>query len=178
MWSNCVSSFEDDAGGGFGHGDDGGFAAGTAAGYNAPSVRQFSIFLENRVGRLLDVLTSFDDAHDVQLHALAVLEATDFAVVRLIPDNADATRLLLRDRSMAFSEVDINVVELDDDEHTLSRMCLCLLGAELNIQFMYPIMGDQPVAGPRMAICCDDNVFAGQVLLRKGYRMLGAGDLR
>ncbi|MCH2141981.1 MAG: hypothetical protein MK077_03155 [Phycisphaerales bacterium] len=173
-----MSSFEDDAGGGFGEGADGGFAAGTAAGYNAPSVRQFSIFLENRVGRLLDVLTSFDDAPDLQLHALAVLEATDFAVVRLIPDNADATRILLRERSMAFSEIDINVVELDDEDHTLSRMCLCLLGAELNIQFMYPIMGDQPVAGPRLAICCDDNVFGGQVLLRKGYRMLGAGDLR
>ena len=154
------------------------YGTGTAAAYSAPSVRQFSIFLENRVGRLLDVLTSFDEAHDVQLHAMAVLEATDFAVVRLIPDNADATRLLLRGRTMAFSEIDLIVVELDHDEHTLSRMCLCLLGAELNIQFMYPIMGDLPVAGPRMAICCDDNVFAGQVLMRKGYVMLGAGDLR
>jgi hypothetical protein len=53
-----------------------------------------------------------------------------------------------------------------------------LLGAELNIQFMYPIIGDHPVAGPRMAICCDDNQFAGQVLLRKEYRLLGAEDLR
>ena len=50
--------------------------------------------------------------------------------------------------------------------------------AELNIQFMYPIIGDHPVAGPRMAICCDDNHFAGQVLMRKEYRLLGAEDLR
>ncbi len=150
---------------------------GTAAGFNIPVVRQFSIFLENRVGRLLDVLRAFDDAVDVQLHALAVLEATDFAVVRLIPDNADATRLLLRERDLAFSEIDIIVTELDED-HELSNLCLYLLGAELNIQFMYPIMGDQPVAGPRMAICCDDNQFAGQVLLRKEFRLLGAADLR
>ncbi|MCH2140749.1 MAG: hypothetical protein MK100_06905 [Phycisphaerales bacterium] len=150
---------------------------GTAAGFNIPVVRQFSIFLENRVGRLLDVLRQFDEAVDVQLHALAVLEATDFAVVRMIPDNADATRLLLRERDLSFSEINLIVTELDED-HSLSKLCLYLLGAELNIQFMYPIMGDHPVAGPRMAICCDDNQFAGQVLLRKDYRLLGASDLR
>ncbi|MDP7574274.1 MAG: hypothetical protein QF723_04110 [Phycisphaerales bacterium] len=150
---------------------------GTSAGFSIPLVRQFSIFLENRVGRLVDILRSFDEAVDVQLHALAVLEATDFAVVRLIPDNADATRQLLRERDLSFSEINIMVIEFDDD-HTLSDMCLYLLGAELNIQFMYPIIGDQPVAGPRMAICCDDNQFAGQVLIRKEYRLLGAEDLR
>ena len=151
--------------------------SGTAAGFSIPLVRQFSVFLENRVGRLVDVLRSFDDAVDVQLHSLAVLEATDFAVVRLIPDNADATRHLLRERDLAFAEIDLMVVEFSD-ERTLSDMCLYLLGAELNIQFMYPIVGDHPVAGPRMAICCDDNQFAGQVLLRKEYRLLGAEDLR
>ena len=149
----------------------------TMRGFAAPVVRQFSIFLENRVGRLVDILRSFDEAVDVQLHALAVLEATDFAVVRLIPDNADATRQLLRSRDLSFSEIDIIITELGD-EHTLSNMCLYLLGAELNIQFMYPIIGDHPVAGPRMAICCDDNHFAGQVLMRKEYRLLGAEDLR
>jgi hypothetical protein len=39
-------------------------------------------------------------------------------------------------------------------------------------------MSDSPMAGPRMAICCDDNQFAGQVLLRKDYRLLCADDLR
>jgi hypothetical protein len=150
---------------------------GTAAGFSIPLVRQFSIFLENRVGRLLDVLRVFDDADDVQLHALAVLEATDFAVVRLIADDPDAARLHLRARNLTFSEIDLIVTELEDDR-TLSTLCLYLLGAELNIQFMYPLMGDQPLAGPRMAICCDDNHFAGQVLLRKEYRLLGADDLR
>jgi hypothetical protein len=85
--------------------------------------------------------------------------------------------LILRERDLAFSEIDLIVTELDDDR-PLSRLCLYLLGAELNIQFMYPIMSDSPMAGPRMAICCDDNQFAGQVLLRKDYRLLCADDLR
>lgn len=145
--------------------------------FSVPLVRQFSVFLENRVGRLVDVLRSFDDAIDVQVHGLAVLEASDFAVVRFIPDNADATRILLRDRGSAFSEMDLIVSELAQDRG-LSKLCQFLLGAELNIQFMYPLMGDNEDYGPRMAICCDDNVFAGQILLRKGFRLMGADELR
>ncbi|MCH2135806.1 MAG: hypothetical protein MK101_04390 [Phycisphaerales bacterium] len=145
--------------------------------FSVPLVRQFSVFLENRVGRLVDVLRSFDDAIDVQVHGLAVLEASDFAVVRFIPDNADATRILLRERGSAFSEMDLIVCELAPDRG-LSRLCQFLLGAELNIQFMYPLMGDNDDYGPRMAICCDDNVFAGGILLRKGFRLMGADELR
>lgn len=150
----------------------------TALGYRVPAVRQFSIFLENRVGRLLEVLSAFDDAVDVQLHSISVMEASDYAVVRTIPDNADAARLLLRDSELTFSETDLLVVEISSDRQ-LSQLCQHLLGAEINILFLYPIMTDSPLAdGPRIALCVDENEFAGQILLRKGYRLYGAEDLR
>ncbi|MEE2907224.1 MAG: acetolactate synthase [Planctomycetota bacterium] len=150
----------------------------TALGYRVPAVRQFSIFLENRVGRLLEVLRAFDEAVDVELHSIAVMEASDYAVVRTIPDNADAARLLLRESELTFSETDLLVVETSSDRQ-LSLLCQHLLGAEINILFMYPIMTDNPLAGgPRIALCVDENEFAGQILLRKGYRLYGAEDLR
>ncbi|MCH2133688.1 MAG: hypothetical protein MK116_08050 [Phycisphaerales bacterium] len=150
----------------------------TAQGYRVPAVRQFSIFLENRVGRLLEVLHAFDDAVDVQLHSIAVMEASDYAVVRTIPDNADAARLLLRSAELNFSETDLLVVETTDDR-PLSLLCQHLLGAEINILFMYPIMTDSPMSdGSRLALCVDENEFAGQILLRKGYRLYGGDDLR
>ena len=50
-----------------------------------------------------------------------------------------------------------------------------LLGAELNIRFAYPIMlrGEHPA----VAICVDDNHLAGQILLRKRFRLLAEEDL-
>ena len=149
----------------------------TQQGYDAPQVRQFSIFLENRVGRLLDVLRLFDDAPDIRLHGLAVMESSDCAVVRIIPDDDDATRLLLRNSTYAFAETDLLVVELSD-EQPLSNVCLYLLGAELNIHFMYPLMtGGTLAEGGRIALSVDDNTFAGQILIRKGFRLLGSGEL-
>ena len=68
----------------------------TAESYAPPSVRQFSVFLDNRVGKLLEMVELFDDASDVHLCGFSVLESSDYAVVRIIPSNADAARALLR----------------------------------------------------------------------------------
>jgi hypothetical protein len=150
-------------------------APGTEKGYAPPSVRQFSVFLDNRVGKLLELVQLFDDAPEVNLRAFSVLDSSDHAVVRLIFDNADAARHLMRKRSFVFSEVDLLVVELTQT-FTLTHVCLFLLGAELNIRFAYPVMlpNDERTT---IALAVDDNTLAGQILRRKGFRLLGEEDL-
>ncbi len=148
---------------------------GTERGYAPPSVRQFSVFLDNRVGKLLELVQLFDDAPEVNLRAFSVLDSSDHAVVRLIFDNADAARHLMRRRQFVFSEVDLLVVELTNT-FTLTHVCLFLLGAELNIRFAYPVMlpNDERTT---IALAVDDNTLAGQILRRKGFRLLGEEDL-
>src|SRR6187401_3104194 len=80
--------------------------------YAPPSVRQFSVFLDNRVGKLLELVQLFDDNPEVNLRAFSVLDSSDHAVVRLIFDNADAARHLMRRKQFVFSETDLLVVEL------------------------------------------------------------------
>ena len=61
----------------------------------------------------------------------------------------------------------------------MSHLCQYLLSAEINILFLYPIMTDSPLSeGSRVAMCVDENEFAGQILLRKGFRLFGGEDLR
>ena len=150
---------------------------GTEQGYAPPSVRQFGVFLDNRVGKLLELVQLFDDAPNVRLVAISVLDSSDHAVVRLIFDNADAARHLLKRNSFTFSEVELLVLELDD-EHTLTHACLFLLGAELNIRFAYPVLPAQ-MGGPQelIALAVDDNTFAGQILRRKGFRLMAEEEL-
>ncbi|HRQ76603.1 MAG TPA: hypothetical protein PK098_11855 [Phycisphaerales bacterium] len=147
----------------------------TSQGYAPPSVRQFSVFLDNKVGKLLALLRLFDEAQTVHLVAFSVVEASDYAVVRIIPNNADAARALLREHGVAFSELDLLIVELGR-EHTLASMCLYLLGAELNIRFAYPLML-RPNGTPTIALAVDDHHLAGQILRKKNFRLLGEEDL-
>jgi hypothetical protein len=147
----------------------------TAQGYSPPSVRQFSVFLDNKVGKLLALVRLFDDTSGVHLCACSVVEASDYAVVRIIPNNADAARAILREHGVAFTELDLLIVELGQG-HTLATMCLYLLGAELNIRFAYPLML-RPNGTPTIALAVDDQYLAGQILRRKNFRLLGEADL-
>ena len=150
---------------------------GTEQGYAPPSVRQFGVFLDNRVGKLLELVQLFDETPEVTLVAISVLDSSDHAVVRMIFDNADAARYLLKQHGFSFSELELLVLELDED-HTLTRACLFLLGAELNIRFAYPILPTHP-AGPLqlLALAVDDHTFAGQILRRKGFRLMAGEEL-
>lgn len=147
----------------------------TEQGYSPPSVRQFSVFLDNRVGKLLELVQLFDDNPEVNLRAFSVLDSSDHAVVRLIFDNADAARHLMRRKQFVFSETDLLVVELGKS-YTLKQICMFLLGAELNIRFAYPVLQADDDR-PTIALAVDDNTLAGQILRRKGFRLLGEEDL-
>lgn len=138
-------------------------------------MRQFGVFLENRPGKLFELVRIFDEAPDVHICALSVVEASDHAVVRIIPNNADAARVILRQHHLPFAEHDVLMVQLTED-HTLTSMCLYLLGAELNIRFAYPMML-RPDGAPTIALAVDDYTLAGQVLRKKNFRLLGEEDL-
>ncbi len=147
----------------------------TSQGYAPPSVTQFSIFLDNRVGKLLDVIEVLDECTSAQICALTVHEASDFAVVRIITNYAPAACSALKERGFAFAETKVVVVELEEG-HELAGLCLGLLGAELSIRFAYPLLL-RPNGTPTIAMAVDDLQLAGQILRKKGFKLLGEGDL-
>lgn len=147
---------------------------GTSQGYAPPTVSQFSVFLNNNVGKLLDIVEVFDES-TCQICAISVHEASDHAVVRIITNNAKRTRELLKRESLPFAEHNVLVVELTEG-HTLTSMCLSLLGAEINIHFAYPLM-IKPNGRPTIALAVDDPTLSGQILRRKNFRLFGECDL-
>jgi hypothetical protein len=146
----------------------------TTQGFGAPSVTQFSVFLDNRVGKLYELLSTLHHS-SAQLCALSVHEASDHAVVRIITNDATATRRVLREHRLAFTEMDLLVVELGKS-HSLEQLCLYLLGAEISIRFAYPLML-RPNGTPTLALAVDDLTLAGQILRRKEFRIYGEADL-
>ncbi|MDA0214686.1 MAG: acetolactate synthase [Planctomycetota bacterium] len=147
----------------------------TEQGYSPPSVRQFAVFLDNKVGKLLELLKLFEDDSMVNVAALSVMDSSDHAVVRMIFSNADAARHLLRKNNYTFSELDLIVVQICQGQ-SLTKLCLHLLGAELNIRFVYPVLM-RAASEPCVALAVDDTYLAGQILLRKRFTLLGEEDL-
>ncbi len=145
-----------------------------ARGYEPPRNTQFSVFLDNRVGRLRDLLEIFEN-RAVTLAGFSVVESADHAVVRLLTSRAELTRRLLHRCEHAWSEVEINAVEVPETG-SLASVCQCLMSAELNIHYAYPLLV-RPRGLPAIAIHTDDTTLAGQLLRRHHFTVLAENDL-
>jgi hypothetical protein len=143
-------------------------------GYDRPRNIQFSVFIDNRVGQLLELVKIFDD-QALQVAALTVIDSADYAVVRIITSNSDLARRLLKRAKQAFSETEVLVVDIGGEQR-MTDMCVALLSVEINIHFAYPLLV-RPQGRPAIAVHCDDRVLAVEVLLKRRFTLLGENDL-
>lgn len=146
----------------------------TARGFEPPKAIQFSVFLDNRVGRLRDLLEVFEGQY-LTLAGLSVVDSADHAVVRLITSRSDLARRLLFRCEHTCSEIDVVAVELPADD-SLREVCEVLMGAELNIHYAYPLLV-RPRGLPTIALHTDDIVLAGNILRRHGFNLFAENDL-
>lgn len=146
----------------------------TTRGFEPPRLTQYSVFLENRVGRLLDLMDVFN-GQALTLAGLSILDSTDHAVVRIITSNALLASRLLGRHGMTFSESEVLAVEIASHDN-FANVCQHLLQVEVNIQYAYPLIV-RPRQRPVFALHTDDNVFAGQILRRRLYTLLCENDL-
>ena len=95
--------------------NDGGEFTGTETmrGRDWPCLRQFCVFLENRVGRLNDLVRQVESM-DTRVMAMSIVDSVDFAMVRMMFNNADRAREKLELSGFLFSESDVVGVELPD----------------------------------------------------------------
>src|ERR671934_1299524 len=115
--------------------DEGGLSGldlGTARARDWPSVRQFNIFLENRIGALLDVVRRFESS-DNRIVSLMVVDSADCAIVRIVLSDPERAREIFEQAKLPFTESDLLVVQLPDADQPLLQICKALLQAELNV---------------------------------------------
>jgi hypothetical protein len=140
---------------------------------NAP-VKQFSVFAENRLGRLYD-LTSLLKEHNVHVMAMTVLDTTDSAIVRFVVDDPDKARELMVNNDFPYVECAVLAVEITD-ESQLKGVLAALFEAEINIHYIYSFI-KRPEGKSAVAINAEDDDVAAQALATKGFRVLTQRDI-
>ena len=147
----------------------------TLQGRNWPSVTQFSVFLENRVGQLLEVVRAFQGSK-VKIVGLSISDSADCCIIRLILSHPEQGREILGLNKVAFAENELLIAEMPGVPHALVDMCSALIQAEINIHYAYPL-----IVHPRgrAAVATHiDNIEQASVSLRsKGFEILCEADL-
>ncbi|HZT21927.1 MAG TPA: acetolactate synthase [Verrucomicrobiae bacterium] len=146
----------------------------TLSARRAEAVVQFSVFTPNRLGRLRELI-SLLEAHNVHVLALTVLDTTDSAIIRLVLDDPDRGRELLREGGFAFTASTVVAVEVASPGE-LNRLLTALLEAELNINYLYSFI-PHPHGKSILALSMEDNEMAEQVLRRHQFTVLKQSDL-
>ncbi|GMU23066.1 MAG: amino acid-binding protein [Phycisphaerae bacterium] len=147
----------------------------TLEGQGFPTVRQLSVFLENRIGQLLR-LTQAIESKDVRIVGLSIVDSVDFAVVRLMFDSPDDALEALEAEGFTVSVTELIVVVLPAGKRGLLTVWSALLSSEINVAYAYPLM---PLpAGPAIALSVDNREIAVDTLQRQKFIVLSESDLK
>ena len=147
----------------------------TARGRDYPTIRQFTVFLENRVGQLLEVVRRFEGT-GIRIVALSINDAAECAFVRFLVSHPERAREILERAGLAIIESDLIGVELPPGNQPLLKVCAALLQAEINIVQTYPILTNKG-SNAAVAIMVDNTDSASEVLAKKDFKLLNEDDL-
>ncbi len=148
---------------------------GTMRGRDYPAIHQFTVFLENRVGQLMEVVRRFEGSK-VRIVAISISDSAECAFVRLLLSHPEEGREILERAGLAIIESDLIGVELPDEPQPLLSVCTALLQAEINIIQAYPLMV-RPHGRAAVAIMVDNIDMALETLSSKGVTLLTENDL-
>jgi hypothetical protein len=156
--------------------DDSGASVGytTSRGRDWPSVRQFNVFLENRLGALLNVVRRFETT-DIRIVSLTVVDSADCAIIRMVLSEPERALEIFHLANLPVTESNLLVVQLPEGEQPLLQICKALLVAEINVDYAYPILvGVDGRAA--MALHVEDHEAAVATLSRQGFVLFTESD--
>ena len=106
-------------------------------------VEQISIFVENKAGRLAEVTRVLSEA-GVNIRALSLADTSDFGILRLIVDNNDTAKAVLKERGFTVGKTDVVAVEVEDRPGGLSHILDILSQQNVNVEYMYAFVQPSP----------------------------------
>ena len=138
-------------------------------------VKQISVFLENKSGRLADVTKPLGK-NGINIRALSIADTTDFGILRLIVNKPEEANRILRSEGFMVSETDVIAVEVPDRPGGLAGVLEVLEQAEINIEYLYAFVGGSS-KGALVIIKVEDCEGAIQALQAKNIRVLDGAEV-
>jgi hypothetical protein len=129
-------------------------------------VKQLSIFMENRAGRLAEVVRLLGTS-GINIRALSLADTSDFGILRLIVSNVDKALKILREAGHTVSLTDVVAVEVPDQPGGLSSVLEPLRAAGVNVEYMYAFV--EKATDKAVVIFRFENLDAALGILTKAH---------
>ena len=100
--------------------------------------KQLTVFLENRSGRLSEVLAVLKE-NDINILTLSLADTTEYGLLRLIVDNAELGKAKLSERGFSSLLTDVLIIETPHKAGSLQSLLKIIDDNALNIEYMYAL---------------------------------------
>ena len=135
------------------------------------SLKQISVFLENRPGTLKD-MTAVLTENRIDMRALSLAETKDFGIARLIVDDAYHAAKVLKDAGFVSSLTSVVGVMIPDEVGGLDGVLEILQKNHVNVEYMYAFLGGKKINHAYMILRVTDNKAAETALSGNHFRIV------
>lgn len=139
------------------------------------SVKQLSVFLENRAGQLAEI-TALLSENGVDLRAINIAETADYGVMRIIADNARLAASVLSENGFILSVNDVIAVTVPDEKGALSKVLDLMATNGVDVEYMYSVFSRKN-GSASMIFRVNDNEKLVEILKANGIGTADAKDL-
>lgn len=135
------------------------------------SVKQISIFLENKPGKMCE-MTEVLAANKINMRALSLAEAEGFGIVRIIVDDVYEATTVLKDGGYINKLTSVVVVEIPDVPGGLNQILKVFAQNNINLEYMYALSAETSLDKAYMVLRVNDHKAAEAALTRAGIKVV------
>lgn len=136
------------------------------------TVQQLSVFLENREGRLDEVLSTLAGG-GVNIVALSLADTSDYGMLRMIVSDPHKGRAVLKEEGITAMLTDVVALRVPHATGSLSQAMHQLVDGEVNIEYMYAFANGNDAAA---VLKSDDPARVIDILKGSGFDVYSADE--
>ena len=139
------------------------------------AVRQISVFLENKIGRLAEI-TQILGNKEINIRALAIADTTEFGILRMIVDTPQKAYEALEERGFTVSQTEVVVVEVEDKPGGLAQVMAILEKEDINVEYLYAFVAPRG-RGALVVLKIEEKKATVDLLQEKKVKILSAEEI-
>lgn len=138
-------------------------------------IKQISIFVENKPGRLADI-TAMLARKNIDIRALSIADTTDYGILRLIVSNPDSAVVAIREEGLTASSTEVLAIGIPDEPGGFAGAIKVLADAGIGVEYAYAFI--TPEKGSAYVIIrVENNAAAGEALAKAGIKLIEQNDI-
>ncbi len=140
------------------------------------TVKQLSVFVENRPGRLCAVTETLAEA-GINIRAVSIADTKDFGIMRIIVNDTDKAVAALKEKGFIASAANVLAVIADDKPGSMASIMKTLYNDNISVEYMYAAFINKEKDSACLILRVDNNEKAETALTEAGCNLLTESEL-